>query len=246
MDVKYEIYDLGGNPTAVILADLSKSDGLAAQREIMQEHPDIEQVALIQKTEGETCHFRMAGGEFCGNAIRAVAGYMHRNHNAPESKIIINGINVHAKAILGPGLTPGNEITIDKDILLKEVKKIDGKTVVILNGITHVIIDDPDVDGDSVARIKNDFNRKGITAEAFGVMLLNGEDLNPYVWVESAQTFFNETACLSGSIAVALHRGTEKCTVIQPTGAPYTITITPTQITASGPIQYLDTGTIKI
>ena len=165
---------------------------------------------MITSVKGDVCTFRMAGGEFCGNACRAVAEFMRRRYGFTQSTIIINKIIIKATS---DGET--SQIVIPKKDLVKEIKPVQ---CVIMNGITHIII--PDDVGD-----------------AMGIMFMKENKINPFVIVPKANTFFNETACLSGSIAAAMVSGDNK--IIQPTGQPYSIKIDESEITASGKVGFL-------
>ncbi|MCL2228329.1 MAG: hypothetical protein FWC00_00705 [Firmicutes bacterium] len=232
---KFELYCLGGNETAIITKNLPDAEALVLSKQIMRENPEVEQVAIIESVKNNVCNFRMTGGEFCGNAVRAVAEFMRRNFGFSKSKIIINGIEIEGES---NGRT--STITLPKKSLLREVKTLGGRTYVVMNGITHVVVDGR---GDEVLarKIKDDATARGITNDAFGVMFLDGNKINPFVWVEKAQTFFNETACLSGSIAVSIFLNQTK--IIQPTNETYTIEITDTKITAGGKVAFIDKET---
>jgi len=177
---------------------------------IMKQESNVEQVCAIENIKGSTCTFKMAGGEFCGNACRAVAEFMRKNYGFGKSKIIINGIEVQATS---NGET--SQIIIAKKDLVKEITPVQ---CVFMNGITHIII--PEEVGD-----------------ALGVMFVKENKINPFVLVPKAKTFFNETACLSGSIATALVLGGTK--IAQPTNETYSIEIDETEIKARGKVAFL-------
>jgi len=221
---RYEIYDLGGNPTAIIFIE-----GEISPEQIMKDNPEVEQVAIIQSVKGDVCTFKMAGGEFCGNACRAVAEFMRRNYNKSKCKIIINGIVIDANS---DGKT--SQIQLEQNSLVKTCFE----NFVIMNGITHVIVKGQGNETQA-RKIKKDANDRGITSDAFGVMFLDGNAINPFVWVETAKTFYNETACLSGSIAAAIYLGATKIEIIQPTGSPYLIAFDGKTITAKGEVKYV-------
>ena len=232
---RYEIFDLGGNPTAIILENVGKQDGIEIAKQIMQAHPIVEQVAIIESMNDETCTFRMAGGEFCGNAIRAVAEYMRRTHGKEKSRITICGIEIDATS---DGIS--SEISLPKKSLLVGKKDF----YIIMNGINHAILMG---EGDEAKAmdVKSKAEKIGLVGDAFGVMFV-GENLkiNPFVWVTQAQTFFNETACLSGSIAVAVALEKNLADIIQPTGEIYRISINNDKISARGKVAFISEGVI--
>ncbi|MCL2569977.1 MAG: hypothetical protein FWE16_02095 [Firmicutes bacterium] len=239
MKIIYEIYDLGGNPTAIITKNVDTQTGINVSKQIMQKYPVVEQVAIIENVKDDTCTFRMAGEEFCGNAIRAVAYFMRKNYGKPCCTIITCGIKINATKCDGKT----SEIVLQKSTLLRGTRIVNGLTYIIMNGITHVVI--PGKGNESLAKqVKKIASKFGLVGSAFGVMFLDGDKLNPFVWVETAQTFFNETACLSGSIAVAIYIKKDKAEIIQPTNQPYTITFDGDNIYAKGKVAFIKSDEI--
>jgi len=238
MRTKYEVYCLGGNKTAVIMKNLNERDGFDAIRKIMRKHAEVEQVAIVEKVEGDKCTFRMAGGEFCGNACRAVAEFMRRNYGKDKCSIMINRIEVKGKS---NGMI--SEIVLSKSSLVRKVAHVNGRTLVEMNGITHVVVE-CEGNEELAIRIKNSVLDLISSVDALGVMFLEGSKINPFVWVERVKTFFNETACLSGSIAVALHLGSKTTRVVQPSGQAYLITVRGEKISASGRVEFLFSGEV--
>ena len=72
MKVNFEIYDLGGNTTALITNRLTDEKCLVVADIIMQQNPEVEQVGMILDVKNDTCIFKMAGGEFCGNEEKKI------------------------------------------------------------------------------------------------------------------------------------------------------------------------------
>ena len=235
MKTSYELFDLGGNPTAVITQNVNKQGAIELALEIMKRYSFIEQVAIIERVDGDTCRFRMAGGEFCGNACRAVAEFMRKNRGFDRCQIIINGLLINGQS---NGQT--SQISIIQDKLCDEIVR-NGRTFYSMRGITHTIVEGL---GDELKAqaIKQEAAQQGISDEAFGVMFLEGNKMNPFVWVEKAKTFFNETACMSGSIATALFIGKPRVNLVQPTGQEYTISVDKGMIIASGSVEFLGGG----
>jgi diaminopimelate epimerase len=236
MKTRYEIYDLGGNITAIIPEMPNNFECLTIANKIMQQNPNVEQVAVIEKVNKNVCTFKMVGGEFCGNACRAVAEFMRRNFGFEKSKIIINGMKINAAS---NGET--SEINIAKNNLVKETKNINGQFCVYMNGITQIII--PQNFKNNLQKAEEmiiDFEKFNNIQDALGIMFLSGNKIDPFVWVVKAKTFFNETACLSGSIAAALFLG--ETDIVQPTGETYAIKFNKRFIKASGKVTFIKGG----
>ena len=236
--INYEIYDLGGNTTAIISSNLSDEKCLEVADKIMKANTDVEQVAMIISVRKNTCTFKMAGGEFCGNACRAVAEYMRKNYNVDRCSIEIDGIKIK-----GASNCKTSEIIIAKKDLIKRIES-NGLYCVFMNGITFVV--KQKIEGESnkqiAESIKQQFGKDNKIEQALGIVLIEDERIDPFVWVTKANTFFNETACLSGSIAAAMFLKQNKIgkkVIIQPTNEKYTISIGKTNIKASGKVFYI-------
>ena len=171
----------------------------------------------------------MAGGEFCVNATRSAINYYLDNN---QGNIKIKIPNLHSK------ITGG----IDKDgqtwLYLnsynsygKKYCKLLDKEIIIVSfkGIEHVITDSLIIEG------KNDVEIKKLSYEilkelkllkykASGVIFINSKDdiinIIPVVYVKKVNTLFIETACGSGSAAVAIYYyinyNKKECKIMQP------------------------------
>ena len=238
MKTEFEIYNPGGNITAIITTKLTAKEALIVSQEIMTQYPEVEQVAMILDVYNDVCTFKMVGGEFCGNACRCVAEFMRRNYGFGKSKLVINDIK-----LLGTSNNNESEITLNKSDLIEQVKNVNGNYCVFMKGITHIIIPNKG-DVKLAIQIKSDYEKQNKIGDALGVMFLDNNSINPFVWVERAKTFFNETGCLSGSIAAAIFIGKNETTLTQPSWADYSITIKDNLITAKGPISFVAKNTL--
>ncbi len=64
-----------GNDTALVEGLFDKERRIEINNMILKERSDIEQVGFY-KVQGQQLRLEMAGGEFCGNALRSLA-YLH-------------------------------------------------------------------------------------------------------------------------------------------------------------------------
>jgi diaminopimelate epimerase len=198
----YRIYSLGGNDTALVIGD-DYSDYRAINDEIMAAHPNVEQVGFLSATEYK---LTMAGGEFCGNASRA-ACFFYLDGKPGEIELQTCGMSVYC------GIDESGDVWLK--LPLPPVKQIDdGLYAVKLEGITHIVITDEAPPAVGMIILSKDAGGGIHSSDA----TRGGElRINPFVYVRSVDTFFNETACLSGTIAAAAVGGTD-ARVTQPSG----------------------------
>ena len=176
-------------------------------------------------------HFEMSGGEFCGNATRAAAVIFHKLSGEGSVRFTVSGFAREVTATVEsvsqstfnvqcvfPGMAAEpRQVTIGAQVA----------TIVDLGGIVHVIVD---------GQLPEDYeqqHRKIMTAlklqnrDAVGVIWVRRSDgrvyIEPVVWVRAIDTFFHETSCGSGSIAVAASTGQQE--IVQPSGETITVTI---------------------
>jgi len=93
----YTIYRPAGNDTALV-SGIVKSKALRKKINdaIMQKNANVEQVGFIEKIKGQY-RLLMAGGEFCGNALRSAA-FAFLNGKPGEIKIKVSGVKKPLKA----------------------------------------------------------------------------------------------------------------------------------------------------
>lgn len=236
MDV-YVLTAAGGNPTAIGVIEKPQKRAWyeSAGKRIIAELPDgeVEQVGFLDPINK---HFEMAGGEFCGNGARA-AGQLLSDHtdvgdtvsftcSGYEGKVIVQRSEQNGLAIVC-GVFPNLSLTQQTNWL----PGVGLVAVVDLGGIVHVVVGGAlplDYEGQQQTIIK----ALALEArEAVGVCWVgvgkqsDSVAMNPVVWVRSINTCFYESACGSGSIAVAAAAGIPD--VVQPTGE--TIVVEPLQ-----------------
>jgi diaminopimelate epimerase len=191
-DLDYRIYSPGGNDTALVIGD-EYNDYKAVNDALMAAHPNVEQVGFLSTKERK---LTMAGGEFCGNASRAACFY-YLDGKPGEIELQTCGL------LISCGIDSGGDVWLE--LPRPTVTQIDdGIFAVKLDGITHIVItrDAPPAVG-------------MIITEKRGERELG---INPFVYVRPVDTFVNETACLSGTIAAAAVGGADT-RVAQPSGS---------------------------
>lgn len=219
----------GGNGTAIEIIDepLSRSD-YESRGKVLEcdfESQGAEQAGFLVLSEN---HFEMAGGEFCGNATRSAAVLLHQVHGQDEMSFTVSGFNGTVTASV-KSLTdatfyveaafPGMQAETQQVVLE------DGSpaSIVDLGGIVHVVIEgdfpaDPEQYGSAHRNIVAQFNLGD--RDAVGVVWCQRSagaiTMHPVVWVRAVDTFYYETSCGSGTIAVG--RVTGVPSIVQPSG----------------------------
>lgn len=209
-DFTYYLYSPCGNDTALVEVDnIDEQTKKILNDKIMRMHPNIEQVGFVSLNKFK---LRMAGGEFCGNATRSAA-YYYLNGKKGELEI-----NISNNMILKAGVDERGRAWSQIPLYYGKnfINVIDnGIYEIIMSGIKYVILE-KEISKDFLLDKKNiKDNAMNILkkyrikeAEAVGVIFL--EDfketikIHPVIWVKKINTLFYETACGSGTTAVAI------------------------------------------
>jgi len=205
----------GGNDTALVFDAIDARDYKEVNSYIQSKKPEIEQVMFV-KDYGASPKGMMAGGEFCGNATRSLGYYLLKGKNGTID-VSVSG----AKAPLS--------VTVKDKSARTQIPIInDGGSVIFLNdtdslvrleGITHLVLEPGSEDARKITATFEVEKQKLMARRllekhdlmeqpAAGVMALSRHQdvlkLLPYVYVKAVDTFYAETACGSGSVAVGL------------------------------------------
>ncbi len=264
MMYSFRIVRPGGNDTCLIetTMNLSDQDRKLFNDLIMESYPNVEQVGFISLNK-PVARLTMAGGEFCGNATRSTA-YQALNGMPGEILMSVSGVSTLLKA----GVTETKEAFAQMPIIQDPSRiKMDGDNFIVpLEGIVQYIdFDQKKLERKSSDEIKRmakaQMEEKGLLNNpAVGIMYAKntekGWSIVPIVWVRSIDTLFYETACGSGTIALAQalafrnKRSVTDLSVIQPTGSAIKASVEfdgkafgYSQI--SGPIEQLSMGMIE-
>jgi diaminopimelate epimerase len=206
----------------------------------------------------------MAGNEFCGNATRALAYVLVEkkwyglDRGIENFFLEVSGVSKILEARVN-GQNARVEMPLKRG--LDSMRQIGNKTIIDLEGISHVLIDH-----EPPAEILDD--AKGIidelglnTLESAGVIYFkdykDGITITPVVWVRETGTLISETACGSGTICVALAHAMSRpkdeivdIPVYQPSGKIIhaAVQITGGMITKAfveGPVEILEEGELS-
>lgn len=223
----YKIYIPSGNPTAIVMGiekDLKTRKKI--NDELMKKYDFLEQVGFINPDISNP-ELVMAGGEFCGNATRSAIKYYLKDNDG-KLKIKVSGVK---EKLLAGQDKEGNvwvDMPIIKGVFSNSIRVLNDKSAIIkIYGITHVIVEGNQSDDykNMAYRILKKENL--LNEDAAGVIFEFKKDNNieiiPIVYVKKINTFFYETACGSGTCALAIYESFKRknnvdLNVLQPSG----------------------------
>lgn len=233
----YSFYKLspGGNTTVLIMQaeDVPRERHAELAARLMQPlHLGAEQVGYVSMADGVP-RLDMMGGEFCGNAARSLVAVLAlEGWLTPESVISVSGVPAPLKA------SAMDEEGVFNAAIEMPVRREggcvtslgSGLALVELDGISHLLLDEDEhpcpVDPKAAAaRLREQYDLGD--REAVGCIWHSGDhfspSIRPVVWVRETGTTHLETACGSGTMALALLLAKERgeavsCRVLQPSG----------------------------
>lgn len=222
-----------GNPTAILCDQVRSADRKLLNEAIMRswkagnpDQPAIEQCCFLTPAANEAiARVDMFGGEFCGNATRAAAWLVTGGRDC-SGVIDVSG----AGRLLGFQVARG-EVTAEMPLPAEDPPSmVEEGTLVWLKGIAQLVVTDA---GRREAMTSRQVLASLIAANKYDLAGQPAVGVSYYdprtsraafcVWVRKVGTFFDETACGSGSCAIgvaaaAKARGAVRLPVIQPSG----------------------------
>ncbi|PLX26209.1 hypothetical protein C0580_00450 [Candidatus Parcubacteria bacterium] len=237
----------GGNPTAIKLLDkkLKSNEYSQIGAELLEETKKygVEQCGFLIIKEK---HFEMSGGEFCGNAARAAAIILANTEKNNKPQFTMSGFKNIIKAKVDKINKNKYQVSCTFENLQINTSLIQalGKKaqMVDLGGIVQIVIE-----GNFPKNSYKKQHRK-ITSDlnltqknAVGVCWIEKNNskikMHPVVWVRDINSFFYESSCGSGTIAVGK---VSKCkSVIQPTDQNIDINIIGNNISLSSEMEII-------
>lgn len=225
-----------GNTTAVVFDDVAGMD-LAklntqicnAWQKISPNSPPVEQCCYLAKPANPECLTKVVlfGGEFSGNTARSAVGLLC-DKKQPNGLVEVSGAKYPLKYTVNNGEI-SLSMPIPDDICVKQ--ESNNIMAVRLDGITHYVVL---TDTNSPTISPNKILQKAIQAEtinddqnppAIGVVGFNKctKMATFLIWVEAINTLFDETACGSGTSAIAVamayaNKKNQRIKVTQPSG----------------------------
>lgn len=243
MKINYVYVNPGGNPTVLVLTSVKRSQQVKIARRIMSKVSTCEQVGFIERAKNPKaeCRLQMMGGEFCGNALRAVAAWLADSKKKDFSKKVYTfwietsgmdklisiaaKVNSANKVIFAQAEIP---IATDKFVLAKTID-INEKQVpaylVDLDGISFLLL--------SEIYYKNNINYNDIFRKLYSQKIFKSDaagliyytqlksdsfSIKPVVYVKNTRTIVKETSCASGSMALMKGKNLKSVKILQPSG----------------------------
>lgn len=239
MKLEFTKVSPSGNMTILIWSEVTRKEHAKVANILMDctYHLGAEQVGYVEtsKNSKAVAHLQMMGGEFCGNATRSLA-FMLVERKFPN--ILIEN-NIAKFYLTVSGVEEPLEVEVECDnnknpisakVQMPIYNNIDSVCqkdhidLVSLEGISHIIVDNNKTPFNQ-ENYKNDFIkfRDSLNLqdkEAVGVMWKtiaedNSISMEPVVWVKETDSYYYETSCGSGTVALALAIAKESNNVYQ-------------------------------
>lgn len=236
MKLNYYIVNPGGNITAIVCGKFPKEIKLKITKNILENDSTIEQVGFWEtvKNNNLDAKLEMAGGEFCGNALRSLGAILAYFENKKSNFIIkSSGMKMPVKL---------NSSTKLSSIILKLSLLKYKNDICNIPGIKH-FLSKKRFTKSSAKRILEE--KKILKNKASGIISYqnintNTYNIEPIVYVRDTGTLYEESSCASGTLALAYmlykKKGIKKLNVRQPSGFTLKTLITKNEIKLSGPI----------
>ena len=216
-----------GNPTGIMNFpdDHLRNDYSKIARRVMAANPDVEQFGFLEGNK----HFQMSGGEFCGNAARAAALLISQKSSKKAGSFTISGFEGQ---VFYKVLDNGEVVECQFTGLPMKKSQVtvlgEQADLVDMGGIVHVVLPfkshfDPIPETyRTVHRQITDslgLNQRAAVGVIWREKQRDGSTLiHPVVWVRDIDSFFYETACGSGTLAVLAVSDATRENIVQPSG----------------------------
>lgn len=184
-----------------------------------------EQVGFIERPErpenGASARLQMMGGEFCGNASRALAavaverGFLNVKENAGKYTVPLEAsgmegvISCEVEQKSSNGFEVALSMPLHKSVQAIEVEYRNQRykgTIVELSGISHAVFftDDKSLGVDFFEAVKATI--KDFDYDAFGIMFYDEkiEFMRPLVYVKDTDSLIWERSCGTGTVALGI------------------------------------------
>lgn len=247
MQINYYKVNPGGNITGIVVNSIQKHSRISVAKAILESDKTIEQVGfwLPSSNKQSAGRIEMMGNEFCGNATRSLVYLLWLKNQ--ERRFIIESSGID-EPITSKAFKDYSEIYLP--ISGFRVSKIEQFIIIKMPGITHLITETNLNKAQSLAILKRfDLLRE----KAVGVIVVkkNGTEITikPFVWVTATQTFYEETACASGSLAVAFAYAlgnNKRFIILQPSGYKLLVKLSNQLISIGGPVVSVEKKQLKI
>ncbi|MHC1721429.1 MAG: hypothetical protein AB9844_12285 [Clostridiaceae bacterium] len=214
------------NMTVFVLDALPREQYYDIANKIM-EYGNVyaEQVGFIEKPmipdSKASVRLQMMGGEFCGNASRALAavavqrGYakISENEGVYTVPLEASGIDGILYCQVEPLTSNGYNVALEmplhksmKDIIVEYKNNEYKGTIVDLFGISHAVFftEDKNLDEEFFKAVRSSI--KNFDYDAFGIMFFNEKEgfMKPLVYVKETDSLIWERSCGTGTVALGV------------------------------------------
>ena len=209
-DIRYVLLNPTGNLTCLVLDPVAKWERKDVTAYLMNR---CEQVGYLMASEkpGALARLQMMGGEFCGNASMATAAFLARENGLGEGEETVITLEVSGMGNLLPcsvrHVHDGWRGTIDMPLIrtVEEIRIDEEKLIAVtLPGMIHLIMEGTETER---KRAEILIRKAAGIIQAPAIGLLQWEEktqtMIPLIYVRESGTLVWETACGSGSTAIA-------------------------------------------
>ncbi|GAB1476852.1 diaminopimelate epimerase [Bacillota bacterium] len=224
MDYRFVKMNPGGNTTVLILDPVPREKQKEISVEIMGDTSlSAEQVGFLETpvTDKAVARLQMMGGEFCGNATRCLAAWAAlgglregRPSGFPEKqKHLLVEVSGHEGVLSATVVNNGSksscfvsvEMPLPLEIRHGENDLFGRHSIVIFEGIIHIILWDRVRDEKYVEIAKDYLQKKNLSDSCIGIMFYESatNTMTPVVYVKDVDSLVWESSCGSGAVALA-------------------------------------------
>ena len=226
---EYKLYSASGNPTALV--DGKPDTELA--KEILRNDPRVEQVGFL--SDEDDIRLTMAGGEFCGNALRCAA-FEFLGGQCGVIGMYCSGTDEYLSCGVSDDMEDGHRVVWAKMPKALGVEKKPYGFLVRFPGIVHAVIGDDC--GYTAEELLDLLKKDEKDAAAIGIISVKDDTMYPVVWVRSIDTLYHESACGSGCAAAA-YASEKSVRLKQPSGKYLSAIYADGSVILSGPVELL-------
>ncbi|OGI94338.1 hypothetical protein A3A03_03305 [Candidatus Nomurabacteria bacterium RIFCSPLOWO2_01_FULL_40_18] len=245
MKLNYYVVNPGGNITAIVYGKFIKGTKLKITKNILENNSTIEQVGFWTdvKNNNINAKLEMAGGEFCGNALRSLGALLACNKKRKFYFIKSSSIKMPIKLNSSINFS---EIILKLDLIQYK------KDVCYIPGIQHFLSKErfTILEAKKVLKEKKLLRNKASGVISYKNISADTYNINPIVYVRDTKTFYEESSCASGTLALAYmlyeKKGIKKLNVLQPSGFILKTSISKNEIKLGGQIVSIKKETILI
>ena len=234
MKVDYYKITPGGNGTVLVTTPVPATKRKSVAKKILLKEKKMEQVGFVvsPKNTKASARLEMAGGEFCGNALRALGVLAEKETGT--NKILLETSTSDTPLIVTVGAETST-VTLPLSFFSQR------NNICHLPGISHTYTLDT-IDKKIAKQILSDtglINKKAAGVLSYKKLKKNTYSLSPFVWVNDIRTLYEETACASGTFALAYmlfkKEGLRKIAVHQVSGSTFQVQLKADSISLTGP-----------